>query len=109
MSWGGTEKIASVGPLKEVKNTQKNGKTVTTASRQNKMYQNIFSRCWRRRRFDRSAEYCAVWAEVHHSASVPRSSMRIFTIEKTSVMTSSTMAIAEASPAWFRRKACRHR
>jgi hypothetical protein len=50
MSWGGTEKIGSVVPLKEVKKTQTNGKTVTTASRHRMMYQNIFSRIWLRRR-----------------------------------------------------------
>ncbi len=44
-----------------------------------------------------------------HSSACPRSRIRTLTIENTSVIASSTIAIADAYPAWLRWNACCHR
>ena len=116
MNCGGTESHGSVGPLSDVSSIQKNGKTVMTASDgQDDVPEPGLPRSPARppRPSTRAALVRGDRLDElghrrlgHASASCPRSRRRTLTIEKTRVIASRAIAIADAYPAWSSWNAC---
>ena len=101
MNCGGTEKIASSGPFSEVSSIHTNGRIVTSVIEIRTTYQNAVSseplRPGAARRIARPGGQLDGLGDVdHQSASARRSSSRTLTIEKISVISSRTIAIADA-------------
>ena len=93
-----------------------NGNTVTTAIAMSTAYQPAVDAA-RRQRVRGPAlpgratgvSIARVSGRAAHSSACPRSRKRTLTIENTSVIASSAIAIAEAYPAWPSTNACFHR